>query len=518
MKSPVELAFHAFLSYFEVLLVFFNQDDHDDLEKFEEVDYSKYFLRHETFDTREELQEWVKSTARGHDMFIIVQSSRKNSVYMTCERYGKGRSKRSNIDIESQRSSGTKKCQCPFSLGGRKGRNGVWKLTIMNGKHNHPPATHHHGHSHALVARLSKDQLETIAKLTTSQLKPKEILDHLREEDPSIKTSLRHVYNARQKIKDEITGRRTLMQQLVHCTQETKYVEWHQTDPDTDLITDVMFSHPWSIELLRLFPYVLLMDSTYKNKKYGMIYFFSPFFLVLHLHIDHILILFVYNRCKMSVLEIIGVTPVGKNFNVALAFLRNESEEQYQWALGNLRSLFDQGVEPGVIVTQRESGLMKALDHVFPNTSHLLCLSHVHKSVKSNARKFMSSVKGSGNTFAREKWKMLVDSKSVQEFETNYNKILSEYQTNIELLTYLQETWLVYKERFVRAWTDKVLHFGNTTVDGYFTILLVVHFFGESIYLINKISMFLNFNVTFFQFGECLFVLEELVGLLDWRF
>ena len=30
-------------------------------------------------------------------------------------------------------------------------------------------------------------------------------------------------------------------------------------------------------------------------------------------------------------------------------------------------------------------------------------------------------------------------------------------------MKYLEKTWLVHKEKFVKAWTNNVKHFGNTT-------------------------------------------------------
>lgn len=76
----------------------------------------------------------------------------------------------------------------------------------------------------------------------------------------------------------------------------------------------------------------------------------------------------------MPMLEIIGVTHVGNNFNVAIAFSRNKAKENYRWALEHLRSLFDEGMLLGVIVTNRVLGLIKVLECVFPGTYHLLCL------------------------------------------------------------------------------------------------------------------------------------------------
>ncbi|XP_012853005.1 PREDICTED: uncharacterized protein LOC105972586 [Erythranthe guttata] len=410
------------------------------LEPFEEFDCSEYFVRNEAFDSKEELKEWAKSIGRDHDMFLITQSTSRGKITITCERYGKARNK-SNIDVESTKFKGSKKCRCPFALSGRKKKNGLWKLSISNGKHNHPLKIYGHSFGHGL----SPEQYETVAALIMNRVKPKEILDSLRQENPGIRTSMKDIYNAVNKFKAETIGLKTIMQQFLHCIQENKYVKWHRADPSTDQIMDIMFAHRQSIELLKLFPYVLLMNSTHKINKY-----------------------------KMCLLEIIGVTPVGKYFNVAVAFLRNESEEHYEWALGNLRSLFDNGVGPGVIVTHRESSLMKALDYVFPRTYHLLCLAHINENVQLNARKFMGS-KELGDEFTCGEWKKLVNSQSLHEFETNHAQILRDHQSNALLLTYLKETWLVYKDRFVDAWTNQVMHFGNTKMNTYFLNCTLLH-------------------------------------------
>ena len=167
----------------------------------------------------------------------------------------------------------------------------------------------------------------------------------------------------------------------------------------------------------------------------------------------------------MPLLEIIGVTPVGKNFNVAVAFMRNESEEHYCWVLNNLRRLFAESVVPSTIVTDRELGLMKALDQIFPDSYHLLCRFHINKNVELMATREMGRNKGYGINFSRRVWKKLIDSLTVAEYDTNLAEIQWEFQRFPNLLNYLNETWLVYKERFVRAWTDRVFHLGNRTTN-----------------------------------------------------
>jgi len=237
-----------------------------ELEMFEEVDYSAYFITDHTFGSKNELKEWAKATAREHNMFLIVQSSRKRNIYISCERYGKGRVIRANIDVESRKFTGTKKCKCPFMLIGHMESEDVWRISVSNGKHNHPPATYHHGHS--MVSRLTQDQYEVTKTLSKSHVKPKEILDHLRREDPTIQTSLKHIYNARNKMKAEALGGRTVIQHLMQNITQNEYLQWHRVDPTGNEINDLMFAHPRSIELLRVFPYVLLMDTTYKTNRY----------------------------------------------------------------------------------------------------------------------------------------------------------------------------------------------------------------------------------------------------------
>jgi transposase-like protein len=42
---------------------------------------------------------------------------------------------------------------------------------------------------------------------------------------------------------------------------------------------------------------------------------------------------------------------------------------------------------PILIVTDRETALMKALDHIFPKSTYLLCTWHVNMNILANCRK-----------------------------------------------------------------------------------------------------------------------------------
>src|SRR5438105_1363175 len=83
-----------------------------------------------------------------------------------------------------------------------------------------------------------------------------------------------------------------------------------RADSDGRLAT-LFFSHPYSINMLKEHPDVILLDCTYKTNKFNM-----PF------------------------LHIVSVNSTNKTFNVAFRFLLNELEKTYIFTIKSLRNLF----------------------------------------------------------------------------------------------------------------------------------------------------------------------------------
>ncbi|KAL7233195.1 hypothetical protein ACSBR1_016929 [Camellia fascicularis] len=193
------------------------------------------------------------------------------------------------------------------------------------------------------------------------------------------------------------------MQQLLGQLAMNKYIEWHRSCADTETVTDLFFAHPTSLNLLRAFPKVLLMDCTYKT-----------------------------NRYRLPLLEIVGVTSTDMTFSVAFAYLQYEKEDNYTWALGLLRSVMDENTLPSVIVTDKELALMNAICTVFPETTNLLCRWHIGKNVLANCKKMFET---------KDKWEMFIMS------------------WNMLVMSSSEES------KFVVAWTDTFMHFGNSTTN-----------------------------------------------------
>ncbi|KAI5673934.1 hypothetical protein M9H77_14298 [Catharanthus roseus] len=121
-------------------------------------------------------------------------------------------------------------------------------------------------------------------------------------------------------------GRNTVEEVLLLST-ERGYTVFYRNGEDSNVLSNIVAAHPISIAMLRTWPYVLIMDTTYKTNKYNM-----------------------------PLLEYVGMTPTGKNFTVATAFMCNEQATTYRWG-----SAINEG-EPIVVLTDRESGLIPGLD------------------------------------------------------------------------------------------------------------------------------------------------------------
>ncbi|KAI5662357.1 hypothetical protein M9H77_21680 [Catharanthus roseus] len=136
-----------------------------------------------------------------------------------------------------------------------------WQFLMYNGRHNHKIAVYHHGHAQA--ARLMDEHAQKI-------------------------------YNVVAKInKNWMQGKNTL-------SAQRGYTVFYRNREQSNVLSGIVVAHPTSIAITRKWPYVLIMDTTYKTNKYN-----TP------------------------LLEAVGMTPTGKNFTVAIAFMCNEQATTY---------------------------------------------------------------------------------------------------------------------------------------------------------------------------------------------
>ena len=78
--------------------------------------------------------------------------------------------------------------------------------------------------------------------------------------------SMNQIYSVRQSIRREEMGGRTPLQHSLNMATEHNYVVWTDLDSEGQL-NRLLIANPTSIQMIRTWPYVVLIDTTYKTNK-----------------------------------------------------------------------------------------------------------------------------------------------------------------------------------------------------------------------------------------------------------
>ncbi|KAI5673293.1 hypothetical protein M9H77_13657 [Catharanthus roseus] len=159
-----------------------------------------------------------------------------------------------------------------------------WQLFVHSERHNRKIAVYSHGHAQS--ARLTEEQLQQTEQFRKNHVPPRNILRFFQEQDK--------IYNVVAKIKrDRMQGRNTV-EEVLCLSAERGYTVFYRNGEDNNVLSDIVVAHQTSIAMIRTWSYVLIMGTTYKTNKYNM-----------------------------PLLECVRMTPTGKNFTVATAFIRH---------------------------------------------------------------------------------------------------------------------------------------------------------------------------------------------------
>jgi transposase-like protein len=141
---------------------------------------------------------------------------------------------------------------------------------------------------------------------------------------------------------------------------------------------------------------------------------------------------------------------------------------------------------PKVVVTDRDNALVNVVAKVLPETDAILCYFHIGKNVRAkcitNCRvkakhkdaevdeKEVKEAKEEKHSDVVDKimraWKDLVKSPTEDSYVSALLKFKDVCKPFPKFLAYVETTILnTVKEKFVRAWTNKVLHLGCTTTN-----------------------------------------------------
>ncbi|KAL5170270.1 hypothetical protein HKD37_11G032010 [Glycine soja] len=96
---------------------------------------------------------------------------------------------------------------------------------------------------------------------------------------------------------------------------------------------------------------------------------------------------------------------------------------------------------------------------------------HINKNVKAKCKSLIAQK--NAWDYVMDCWGCLTDCPSEQQFDECLKKFEMACAPWPMFVDYVKETWIIpHKEKFVSAWTNKVMHLGNTTTNRYETVQL----------------------------------------------
>ncbi|XP_058010360.1 methylmalonate-semialdehyde dehydrogenase [acylating], mitochondrial-like isoform X3 [Hevea brasiliensis] len=152
-----------------------------------------------TFQDREELIKYVRDFGASQGYVVTIKKSRKDRrVILGCDRGGVYRNRRKIEESQRKRKACSRLINCPFEAIGKK-EDDVWVLTIKNGDHNHEPLKDMSEHPYS--RRFSEEEVRQIKMMTDAGVKPRQVLKALKQSNPELQSTPRHLYNLKAKIR-----------------------------------------------------------------------------------------------------------------------------------------------------------------------------------------------------------------------------------------------------------------------------------------------------------------------------
>jgi hypothetical protein len=202
-------------------------------------------------------------------------------VWLSCAHGGEYKNRRKYLTDETQKRKTSSRCtNCPWSAtlqrvtqeqnahNSNTMPNSIfeWKVVVEEDKHNHDVVPDLSMYPEART--LSHEDQKTIERMSNAGAAPKVILATLRQEHPATLLIAKDIYNAKAQLRNKALNGRTPLEMLLDDLKKEDVIHAHEHD-DHGRITRFFFAPTKAVQLLRDFPHVVLMDSTYKTNRYG---------------------------------------------------------------------------------------------------------------------------------------------------------------------------------------------------------------------------------------------------------
>ncbi|KAL6878940.1 hypothetical protein J3F83DRAFT_711706 [Trichoderma novae-zelandiae] len=236
---------------------------------------------------------------------LVIQVTKPNCVKLRCSK-GKRFKSQANAELATSRhrKTSSQMTGCPYKLLITQRPDGVWQIRDSDND-----SANKHNHEMLPQAAFSRYRTSTVEKLKgdiismyNAGIRPRLVLNKIRSGGHlDVQALTRHdIYNVIQKHREAELGGRSEMQWLFDKLQDDEnYYCRHRRDEENRL-TALFICPKDSINLLRQYSSVLLMDCTYKT-----------------------------NRFNLPLFNICGITSTKKTFQVAAVFMTGEDQAQF---------------------------------------------------------------------------------------------------------------------------------------------------------------------------------------------
>ncbi|KAI5681384.1 hypothetical protein M9H77_02611 [Catharanthus roseus] len=138
-----------------------------------------------------------------------------------------------------------------------------WQLFVHDRRHNHAIGVYTDGHAQA--AKLTEEQLKQTEQCRKSHVPPRNILRFFREQN--VGCAVKKYITSLRRLRRIGWGRNTVEEVLCLSAQQG-YTVFYRNCEDNNVLSDVVVAHSTLIEMMRTWPYVLIMDTTYKTNNH----------------------------------------------------------------------------------------------------------------------------------------------------------------------------------------------------------------------------------------------------------
>ncbi|KAL8109214.1 hypothetical protein AgCh_025346 [Apium graveolens] len=152
-----------------------------------------------TFGNRDELISYVREFGASQGYVVTIKKSKRDRrVILGCDRGGVYRNRHKVEEKKRKRKASSRLINCPFEAIGKKDDD-LWVLTVKHGEHNHEALRDMSEHPYS--RRFTEEEVTQIKLMTEAGIKPRQVLKALKQNNPELQSTPRHLYNVKAKIR-----------------------------------------------------------------------------------------------------------------------------------------------------------------------------------------------------------------------------------------------------------------------------------------------------------------------------